>query len=170
MKEAYMKNLLIMTALSLTIIPSINLKAAISLPFKQFIGTYELVNAAKETEATMGQRASKCRDVLYVFEDEKETILHLRGEDNNGIGLTLNWLENETSESIKNEISEGAITQKRLWDDRRVLGVHRTIDLVTSIKKEGDTLTYNYKREIYNGLLDRTSSDSEVLCIYKKIK
>lgn len=167
--EVDMKNSLIMAIIAFTIIPSIKSHADETLPLKQFLGTYELVKAVKESPAHGMQRASKCRDTLMVFMDENEADLILRGEDANQAGLTINWIENNSNTGIQNVVSEGYIEQKRLWEDRRVLGLKRTIKLVTSIKKEDDVLTYNYKREIYNSLLNRTSHDSEALCIYKKM-
>lgn len=134
-----------------------------------FVGKYQLIKAVKESKATISLRAQNCRDILSIFLHEDGSILHLRGEDNNGYGLTLNWIENEQAEGIQTEVTAEYIQQKRLWSAVKVLGVERKINLVTSIKNENDVLIYKYNREIFNSLLKKTELDSQVICIYKKI-
>jgi len=136
---------------------------------QEFIGKYKLIQAVKETEATVSRRPSRCRDNLTIKQAETGDMLTLFGINNNGIGQTLNWIDHSDKEGITTEVGENSLTQKRLWGVYQVLGVKQSEELVTSLEKENETLIYRYRTEVTNSLTKGIKIHEEAVCLYREV-
>lgn len=131
-----------------------------------FIGSYVLIQAVKQTDATITRRPSSCRDILQIKPATQGNMLMLFGDNTNRPGSTMNWIELNENPNNVTEITPTLIKQSRFFAEYHFMGIKRREHLVTLLEKIDDQLRYTYHVEISNNLNDDIKIAEEAICIY----